>query len=70
MYQVALNVFSFLIGVFGEAIVLRFVARVKFWYATMISEEMKAKVDQEYSVMFPESNDLGNPTPPDEKPNP
>lgn len=58
------QVFSFLIGVFGEALVFSFVSKIKYWWANYVSEEMKVKADETYSQIFPESQDMGKPNPP------
>ena len=55
-----------LIALCGEAVVLRLVARIKYFYANYVAEDMKAKVDGIYAGLYGESKDLGNPTPPDE----
>jgi hypothetical protein len=60
------QVFSFLIGIFGEALVLKFVSRIQYWWETQMSEEMKNKADLIYDQLFPDSESLGKPEPPDE----
>lgn len=55
------NILYFLIGVFGEAIVLRYAAKLKLWWETCVSEDMKAKCDIYYAVLYEDSKKMGNP---------
>ena len=57
------SIFAFLLGIFGEAFVIQFVNKLRFWWATCVAEEIKAKADADYNVMFKDSKDLGNPDP-------
>lgn len=57
------SIFAFLLGIIGEAAVIQIVTKIRFWWATCVAEEMKAKCDTSYDAMFKDSQNLGNPEP-------
>lgn len=57
------RIFGFLVGILGEAIVMRYAAKVKLWWETCVSEDMKAKCDIYYDILYRDSQDQGNPKP-------
>lgn len=67
MFKSLTTIFAFLLGIVGEAVMARLAANLRLWWETQVSNEMKKLADDEYNRIFKDSQDLGNPNPPDEK---
>jgi hypothetical protein len=61
MYKALTQIFAFMCGIIGEALVLRLIAKVQLWWELEVSEQVKAQADVEYQRLFKESKDLGDP---------
>lgn len=55
------QIFAILIGVVGEAIMIRIVAKIQLWWEVEVSEEMKAKVEVSYDALYKDSQSQGQP---------